>query len=110
MGRDSVGEFERLVLLAVLRLGEEAYGAAIIRELEERAGRTASAGAAYVALRRLEEKGMVDSELGEPTPTRGGRPKRFYDVTPGGVAALREARAEWEAMTEGLGDVLGAGG
>jgi PadR family transcriptional regulator, regulatory protein PadR len=102
MTRDTLGEFEKLVMLAVLRTGEDAYGARIIGELEERTGRSASAGAVYVALRRLEDKRMVRSRLGPGTPKRGGRPKRFYQVLPAGVAALREARQEWDAMLAGL--------
>ncbi|MDX1748264.1 MAG: PadR family transcriptional regulator, partial [Halobacteriales archaeon] len=107
MPRETLGEFEKLVMLAVLRLRGDAYGAEILRELEERAGRVASAGAAYVALRRLERKDMVASALGESTPGRGGRPKRYYTVRPEGVEALREARSQWDALSEGLDDVLG---
>lgn len=106
MSRETLGEFEKLVVLAVVRLGEGAYGAEIIRVLEERAGRTTSAGAVYVALRRLEEKEMVSSRLGEPSPTRGGRPKRFYRVEAAGLEALRAARAEWDAMLDGLEEAL----
>lgn len=110
MTRDGIGEFERLVMMAVLHLGEDAYGAAIIDELERRAGREASSGAVYVALRRLEEKRMLRSDLGEPTPQRGGRPRRFFRATETGLEALRHARAEWEAMLGGLEGVLDPGG
>lgn len=107
MSRDSLGEFEKLVMLASLHLGEGAYGAAIVRELEARTGRVASAGSVYVALRRLEKKGLVDSRLGDPSPRRGGRPKRFFTVTGKGLEALRRAREDWAAMTKGLGEALG---
>ena len=107
--RAALGEFEKLVLLAVLRLGEDAYGATVIAELERRTGRAAAPGAVYVALRRMEQKGMLSSRLGDPTPERGGRAKRFLRVEPGGLAALREARAEWEAMSDGLEGLLEPG-
>lgn len=106
MPHESLGEFEKLVMLAVLHLGEEAYGAGIIEELEKRAGRKATPGAIYVALGRLEKKGMVRSRLGESSPTRGGRPKRFYAVEAEGLEALRRAQAEWAAMSDGLKPVL----
>ena len=106
MSKDSLGEFERLVLLAILHLGADAYGATIIQELERRTGRTASAGAMYVALRRLERKGSVTSELGEPSPQRGGRPKRYFTVRPTGREVLRKAQSEWVAMTRGLEEIL----
>lgn len=106
MSRDSLGEFERLILLGLLRLGDGAYGAPVLQELEARTGRSPSAGAVYVALRRLEEKGMVASRVGEPEPGRGGRPKRHYSVTAGGLEALRAARDEWAAMLEGVEDAL----
>jgi PadR family transcriptional regulator, regulatory protein PadR len=104
--RGGLGEFERLVLLAILRLGERAYGATVIEELERRTQRAVASGAVYVALRRLEQKGMVSSHLGDPTPERGGRAKRFLRVEASGLEALREARAEWEAMTAGLEGLL----
>ena len=106
MPTDSLGEFEKLVMLAVLRLGPAAYGATIVEELEGRTGRPTSPGAVYVALRRLEKKGMVSSRLGDPSPTRGGRPKRFFRVEDGGTEALRRARSAWDAMSEGLDTLL----
>lgn len=109
MTRDSLGEFERLVLLAVLRTGRGAFGAPILEELESRTGRSPSAGAVYVALRRLEEKEMVTSRVGEPGP-QGGRPRRHYRVTGRGRDALRAARDEWAAMLEGMEDALEAEG
>src|SRR5687768_2424880 len=78
----ALGEFEQLVMYAVLRLDDEAYGAAIRRELLERAGRDVSPGAIFTTLERLEARGLVTSEYGEPTQERGGRRKRFYRVKP----------------------------
>jgi DNA-binding PadR family transcriptional regulator len=97
-----LGEFEKLLLLAVMRLGDDAYGAAIIEELQERTGREVSPGAVYVALRRLQDKGMLRSHVGEPTPARGGRAKRYYEVRRDAVVALKEARRAWESMIDGL--------
>lgn len=108
MPHDSLGEFEKLLMMAVLQLGEDAYGAGIIEELERRTGRTAAPGAVYVCLGRLEKKLMVVSRLGESSPARGGRPKRFYSVTRDGIEALRRARAEWRAMADGLDPILEA--
>jgi DNA-binding PadR family transcriptional regulator len=103
---DSAGDFEKLLLLAVLRLGDDAYGAAIIEELGRRTGREVSPGAAYVALRRLEEKGMLRSRTGEPTAERGGRAKRYYAVRRDGLSVLRAAQRDWRAMVEGLETLL----
>jgi len=99
---DYLGEFEQLVLLALMRLGEEAYGVTIRDTLRERAGRRASFGAIYSTLRRLEAKGLVRSSVGEPTPVRGGRAKKRIAVTPRGRAAVREARRAFGRMAEGL--------
>ncbi len=103
---DTVGDFEKLLLLAVMRLGDEAYGAAIIDEVVGRTGRAISPGAVYVALRRLEDKSMLRSRLGEPTAERGGRPKRYYAVRDDALAALRASRREWDAMADGLEGML----
>lgn len=99
---DTLGGFEKLLLLAVLRLGNDAYGAAIFEEIESRTGRAVSPGAVYVALRRLQAKGMLSSRSGDPTPERGGRAKRIYTLRQEGLDALRDARREWDAMAEGL--------
>jgi DNA-binding PadR family transcriptional regulator len=79
-----------------------------LEELEARTGRPVSDGAVYVALRRLEDKGMVVSRVGEGTPERGGRPRKYLRVEAAGVEALREARREWDALAHGLEDLLGA--
>jgi len=103
MGKqENLGEFEQLALLAVLRLGESAYGAAIQQELEERAGREASVSAIYITLKRLEAKGMVSSRMGEPTQERGGKARRFFTVEPAGIEALEEGRNRLLAMWKGL--------
>jgi DNA-binding PadR family transcriptional regulator len=102
MAKRSLGEFEQLVLLAILRVGEEAYAVPIIREIEAQAGRKASHAAVHVALRRLEEKGLVSSRLGEPTAERGGRGKRYYEVLPEAERQLRESRQALLKMWDGL--------
>ena len=91
-------EFEEMVLLSVLIAGEEAYGAAIQRILEEEAGRVVLLGAIYTALDRLSQKGLVRSEFGEPTPVIGGRRKRYYELTPAGRKQVVEVRRVREAM------------
>jgi len=89
---DSLGEFEQSVLLAIVHLGETAYGVTIRREIEARTGRSVAIGALYTALDRLERKGYVASEMSDPTPQRGGRSKRHFRVKAAGIGALKEAR------------------
>jgi DNA-binding PadR family transcriptional regulator len=101
--RDSLGRFEELILLALLRLGPDAYGLALRREVEERTGREVSSGALYTALKRLEQRGLVSSRVGEPTPERGGRRKRHYCLEAPGIVALRKSYADYTRMAEGLG-------
>jgi DNA-binding PadR family transcriptional regulator len=101
-----LGEFEQLLLLTVLRLGSEAYGADIARELGERAGRSVSRGALYTSLDRLDEKGFVRWKAAAGTPARNGLPRRVYTVTPGGMAALRESRNTLQRMWRGLEHLL----
>jgi len=100
------GEFEQMLLLAVLRLGDGAYGAALMRELRRSAGRRASRGSVYVTLDRMEEKGWITSEPSEPRPERGGRPRRVVSVTPTGLRELRKARRALLGLWNGLEDVL----
>jgi len=102
----NLGEFEQLILLAILRLGDRAYGVTIRTEISERAGRTVAPGALYTALDRLEDKGLVKARVGEPTPQRGGRAKRYFTVTPSGARALARAQHAFQRLLEGL-DVLG---
>jgi DNA-binding PadR family transcriptional regulator len=96
-----LGHFEQAVLLAVLHLGEDAYGRAILRQVQEQLGREVAAGAAHATLSRLEQKGLVASRLGSGTPIRGGRPRRYYRATPAGVGALNDARAAIGALWRG---------
>ena len=98
-----LAEFELLVLLAVLHCGEQAYSVAVHEELERRSRRPASMGAVYVTLERLETKGYLRSRLGQPTPERGGRAKRYYTATRAGVAALKEECGVIQRMWSGLG-------
>jgi DNA-binding PadR family transcriptional regulator len=105
----NLGELEQLVLLAILQLKDDAYGLNVMKELEDRASRTVARGALYAVFDRLEGKGMVRSRFGDPTPGRGGRPRRYMTVTREGIAALRKARVAWNSLFEGLGEVLGVG-
>lgn len=102
----NLGEFEQLVLLAILRLEDQAYGVTIRAAISERAGRTIAPGALYTALDRLEDKGLVTSRLGEPTPERGGRAKRYFTVTASGIQAITRAQQAYQRLLEGL-DILG---
>ena len=99
---EHLGEFEQLALLAVLRLGKEAYGARLREELSDQAGREASVSSIYITLTRLETKGMVSSWMGEPTQVRGGKARRFFEVEPRGITALHQSRARLLAMWEGV--------
>lgn len=92
MNRADLGDTEHLVLLAILRLGPDAYGIPILDEVAARSGREVSRATVYVALKRLEQKGLVTSRLGDSTPERGGRAKRFFKLKPSGLRALRESR------------------
>jgi PadR family transcriptional regulator PadR len=102
MSDDVLGGLQQLVLLAVLRLGPDAYGATIQRELDDRARRPVAISTVYVTLDRLERKGLVRSWLGSPTPVRGGKAKRHYAVTAQGEHAVQEARTALERMWSGL--------
>jgi PadR family transcriptional regulator, regulatory protein PadR len=104
----NLGEFEQLILLAILRLGDEAYGVTIRAELADRAGRSISPGALYTALERLEGKGLIVSRMGDPTPQRGGRAKRYVTVTADGKAALTRAVRAYERLLDGLKGLRGA--
>jgi PadR family transcriptional regulator, regulatory protein PadR len=103
-GRAYLGELELMLLLAVIRLGDDAYGVPIARELETLRGREVSVGSVYASLERLELKGLVASTLGDPTPERGGKAKRFFRITREGLDQVHETRRVltrlWQSLPE----------
>ncbi len=107
--REYLGEFEHLVLLAVMRLGPSSYGVTIREEIESRSGRGVSLGAIYPTLDRLEAKGFVSSYTGEPTGERGGRSKRHFQVEPAGEKALHRSREVLAALWDGFEPEPGRG-
>jgi DNA-binding PadR family transcriptional regulator len=96
------GEFEHMVLAAVIRLGEDAYGASILTEIEKQVGRRVPSGSLYVTLDRLERKRLIRSRAGDPEPGRGGRPKRFVRITPEGLKAVKEVREAMLSLWSGI--------
>ena len=102
----SLGEFEQLLLYAVLRLGKDAYGARIRQEIEERTGKSVSAGAVYTGLDRLQARGLVSSSLGEATPSRGGRRKKYHVLEPLGAESLKSTHENLSRMANGVVDRL----
>lgn len=98
----ALGEFEQIVLLAILRLGDGAYGVSIRSEIMKRTDRAPSPGALYLTLDRLEEKGFVASRLGDPTPQRGGRAKRYFSVAKAGAEAVLRAQRAYRSLLEGV--------
>jgi DNA-binding PadR family transcriptional regulator len=99
---DSLGAFEQAVLLSVVRLGDDAYGRAILKEVQARLDRDVAAGAVHATLERLQNKGLLTSRLGSGTPIRGGRARRFYRLQPAGLRALNDARAAVDSLWHGL--------
>lgn len=97
-----LGEFEQMVLLTVARLGDHAYGMAIMDELDARTGREVSVGSVYAALDRMARHGLVQSTIGAPTPERGGRAKRFFTLQPAGALALERSRRALDALWDGV--------
>ena len=97
-----LGEFEQMVLLAIAHLGDDAYGIPIVDEIERRTGRSVARAAVYITIRRLEEKGFVSTWLGDPTPERGGKARRYARLEAAGARALREARMAADRMWSGL--------
>ena len=106
--RSYLGEFEMMILLSVIHLGEEAYGVPISRELEMQRGRDVSVGSVYAALERMEGKGLVSSSLGDPTPERGGKAKRFFRVTKEGLRQVHETRRVLTRLWRTLPEMKGA--
>jgi DNA-binding PadR family transcriptional regulator len=109
VSHQGLGDFEQMVLLAILHLRGEVYGVPIVDEIERRTGRSVSRAAVYVTLRRLEEKGLVSSWMSEPTAERGGKPRRCVRVEPHGLQLLRESRAAVDQMWRGLDPRLEGG-
>lgn len=107
MVRQHLTDFELMILLAVLRVGDEAYGVPIAREIEATGGRTVALAAVYTALDRLEQNGLVSSSVGDPTPERGGRAKRYFRVTPAGLASVRNTRRALTRLWAGVPQLKG---
>lgn len=102
MAAETLGEFEQVVLLAILRLGEEAYGVSIREEITACTDREPSPGALYTTLDRLEDRGFVTSHFGDPTPQRGGRAKRFFAVSPKGTETLARVQRGYQKLLRGI--------
>jgi DNA-binding PadR family transcriptional regulator len=102
LNRDYLTDFELMILLAILRIGDEAYGVPIAREIENTGERSVVLSAVYVALDRLEANGLVSSTLGDPTPARGGRAKRFFRVSPAGLKAVSQTRRALTQLWAGI--------
>jgi DNA-binding PadR family transcriptional regulator len=102
MPRQLLTDFELMLVLAILRLGDDAYGVEIAREIERGCGRRVVLAAAYTALDRLERNKLITSRLGNPTPERGGRAKRFFSVTARGVRAARDTQEAFVALWRDL--------
>ena len=101
-----LGEFEQLILFSVLQLGDGAFGVSLREDIEDRTGREVSSGAIYTTLGRLEDRGLVASRVGEPTPGRAGRPRKYYLLEPAGAKALLESYAAIQAMAGDLVPLL----
>ena len=102
MSQDYLGEFEQMVMLAVARLGQGAYGIAILDEIRARTGTEAAVASVYAALDRLERRGFIASAVGAPTPERGGRAKKFFALEPAGADALTRSRSALDALWDGV--------
>jgi len=105
--REQLGSFELMVMLVLIRLGDSAYGVPICEELEKRTGRDVAVGSVYAALERLQDKGFVTSELGEPTAERGGRAKRYFHVTARGLKEVRDTQRSLVKLWNGLPELQG---
>jgi DNA-binding PadR family transcriptional regulator len=102
-----LGEFELLVMLTIIRLGEDAYGVPISREIEQQTGRSVAFGTVYSTLERLQRKGFVRSNLGDATPERGGRAKRYFRATATGLRTVRETKQSLTRLWRGLRELEG---
>ena len=106
MGKNRLGEFEHRVLLAVLRLGGEAYSVPLVLELEERTGREVSQSSVFIVLQRLEKKGLLSSRIDDQTKPQTGRVRRYFRLTPEAMRQLRESRSDLMALWEGISATL----
>lgn len=106
--RGYLGDFELMVVLALMRLGDDAYGVPISREIEQQSGREVALGSVYAALERLEARGLVSSHLGKPTAERGGKAKRYFRITSNGLRKTRETRQALMKLWRGLPELEGA--
>jgi PadR family transcriptional regulator PadR len=104
---DYLGNFDLMLLLALLRLGDDAYGVTIARELEEQTAREVVVASVYATLERLQERGLVTSSLGDSTPERGGRAKRYFRITAAGIREVRDARRSLVNLWKGLPELKG---
>jgi len=109
MGRKGLGEFEHQVLLAIIRLGGEAYSVPLVLELEERSGRDVAQAAVFIVLRRLEEKGLVTSRMEDSAETGTGRARRYFKLAPQGMDRVRAHRRMLERFWDGMDEVMGEG-
>jgi DNA-binding PadR family transcriptional regulator len=107
MSYQTLGEFEQMVLLAIMQLDGDVYGVPIVDEIERRTGRAVARAAVYVTLRRLEQKGLISSWMSEPTPERGGKARRLVRIEAEGIRLLRESRRALDRMWSGLDPALG---
>jgi PadR family transcriptional regulator, regulatory protein PadR len=107
MARAHLTDLELMILLAVMRIGDEAYGVTITREIEATAGRGLAVAVVYATLDRLEDRGFVSSAVGDPTPERGGRAKRFFRVTAKGVRQARDTQRALSALWDGVPEFRG---
>jgi len=105
--REFLGGFELLVLLALIRIGDEAYGVPISEAIEESSGKEVAMGSVYITLERLEQKGFVSSRLGEPTAERGGRAKTYFRITAKGLREVRQARRTLMNLWQGVPQLQG---
>jgi PadR family transcriptional regulator PadR len=102
-----LGEFEQIVMLALVRLGSDSYGATVCAEIEKRSGREVSVSAVHTTLERLEQKGLVKSRMGEPSPQRGGKRKRHYEIASAGMRSLQASYRSIRSMADGIEHLLG---
>lgn len=108
-GRFNLGTFDLMILLALMRVGDDAYGVPIAREIEETSGRMVALATLYATLARLEKNGLVSSRLGEPTAERGGRAKKYFRVTARGLGEVRNAQRVFTSLWSGIPKLKGGG-